>query len=236
MRMFVVVVLLLAGNAVASTLLAATALPPIVIAFACPGGSEFGYGLEITEDRNGDGVMDTRSVRGCNGKWDVDCWPTSCKKSALGGSNCPTTHHVFDYTFDPAIGAYRWTLLEYVSKDDMTLVGMLERTGEHLRYTPQCNAPLKGSAERTSIDERPELKSLSAVGQTSAILVRFNMSSSDNVTVRLEGLRGEVVHSATMQAVEGVNEITIPVTTGATQVGFIRVIGKREVLSAKVVY
>jgi hypothetical protein len=143
---------------------------------------------------------------------------------------------VFDYTFDPAIGAYRWTLLEYVSKDDMTLVGMLERTGEHLRYTPQCNAPLKGSAERTSIDERPELKSLSAVGQTSAILVRFNMSSSDNVTVRLEGLRGEVVHSATMQAVEGVNEITIPVTTGATQVGFIRVIGKREVLSAKVVY
>jgi hypothetical protein len=62
------------------------------------------------------------------------------------------------------------------------------------------------------------------------------MSSSDNVTVRLEGLRGEVVHSATMQAVEGVNEITIPVTTGATQVGFIRVIGKREVLSAKVVY
>lgn len=234
MKMFIHVALALVTAA--GALFAGTAQQPIIIAFPCPGGSDFGYGLEITEDRNGDGVMDTRSVRNCNGSWDVDCWPTSCKKSAVGGPNCPTTHHVFESVFDPTLGAYRWTLREYASKDDLTLIGMLERLGEQLRYTPQCNAPRKGSPERTSIDGRPELKSLSAVGQTSTIIVRFNMSSNDNVTVRLEGLRGEVLHSTTVQAVGGMNEITIPLTTTASQVGFIRVIGTREMLTTKVVY
>ncbi len=220
----------------ASTLFAATAQQPIIIAFPCPGGSEFGYGLEITEDRNGDGVMDTRSVRNCDGKWDVDCWPTSCKRSALGGSMCPTTHHVFESTFDAALGAYRWTLREYASKDDLTLIGMLERSGEQLRYTPQCNAPLKAGSTHTSSNERPELRSLSVLGQTGAIIVQFNMSSSDNVTVRLESLNGEVLYSTTMQAVKGANQITIPPITTALQAGFIRVIGTRETMTAKVVF
>lgn len=234
MRTFILVALALCTAA--GTLFAGTAQQPIIIAFPCPGGSEFGYGLEITEDRNGDGVMDTRSVRNCNGKWDVDCWPTSCKKSALGGSNCPTTHHVFESVFDPALGAYRWTLREFASKDDLTLIGLLERSGEQLRYTPQCNAPLKSSSDRVSMNERPELKSLSAVRQTGAISVQFNMSSNDNVTVRLESLNGEVIYSTTMQAVEGANQITIPPITTASQAGFIRVIGTREMMTAKVVY
>ncbi len=233
MKMLIYVVLVLMT---ASKLLGATAQQPIIIAFPCPGGSEFGYGLEITEDRNGDGVMDTRSVRSCDGKWDVDCWPTSCKKSALGGSMCPTTHHVFESTFDAALGAYRWTLREYASKDDLTLIGMLERSGEQLRYTPQCNAPLKASPNRTSNNERPELKSLSVVGKTGTISVQFTMSSSDNVTVRLEGLNGEVFYSTTMHAVEGVNQVAIPLSTTASQAGFIRVIGTREVMTAKVVF
>lgn len=220
----------------AGTLFAATAQQPIIIAFPCPGGSEFGYGLEITEDRNGDGVMDTRSVRNCDGKWDVDCWPTSCKKSALGGSMCPTTHHVFESTFDAALGAYRWTLREYASKDDLTLIGILERSGEQLRYTPQCNAPRKAGSHHTSSNERPELRSLSVLGHTGAIIVQFNMSSSDNVTVRLESLNGEVLYSTTMQAVKGANQITIPPITTASQAGFIRVIGTRETMTAKVVY
>lgn len=233
MKTFVCAALMLC---IAGTLLAAPAQQPIIIAFPCPGDSEFGYGLEITEDRNGDGVMDTRSVRNCDGKWDVDCWPTSCKKSALGGANCPTTHHVFEATFDPTIGAHRWTLREYASKDDLTLIGILERSGETLHYTAQCNAPRQRTADYTSSNERPLLESLSAVAQTSSIVVRFNLSSNDNVTVRLEGLRGEVLHSTSIPAVEGMNEITIPVTTSATQAGFIRVISTREVLTVKVVY
>ncbi len=115
------------------------------------------------------------------------------------------------------------------------LIGILGRSGEQLRYTPQCNAPLKASFNRTSNNQRPELKSLSVVGQTGTISVQFNMSSSDNVTVRLEGLIGEVFYSTTMHAVEGVNQINIPLSTTATQAGFVRVIGTREVMTAKVV-
>lgn len=138
--------------------------------------------------------------------------------------------------FDPALGAYRWTLHEYASKDDLTLIGMLERSGEHLRYTPQCNAPLKSSSDRTSNSERPELGPLSVAEQTSAIRIQFSMSSNDNVTVRLEGLNGEVIYSTTMQAAKGVNQITIPTITSASQTGFIRVIGTREMHTAKIVY
>lgn len=221
----------------AGSLYAATAQQPIIIAFPCPGGSEFGYGLEITEDRNGDGVMDTRSVRTCDGRWDVDCWPTSCKKSALGSPDCPTSHHVFESVFDPISGAYRWTLREYASKDDLTLIGTLERSStETIRYTPQCNAPRLSKTAQASRSTRPELASLSAVGKANSIVVHFTVSSPDNVAVRLEGVRGEVIHSATMQAVEGENEIVIPAATTASQVGFIRIIGTRSVLTTKLVY
>ncbi len=68
------------------------------------------------------------------------------------------------------------------------------------------------------------------------ITTLLSMSSSDNVSVRIESLNGEVLYSTTMQAVNGANQITIPPITTASQAGFIRVIGTRETMTAKVVY
>lgn len=128
--------------AVYSPALSGTAKEPIKMYWPCPSGSPWAYGVEITEDRNGDGTYDYRSVRNCNGQWSSTCIPSPCGIVVHADPASPSDYQVFTTAYNSATQLWTWTLTEYDNSIDMNVVGTLERRSDNsLVYTDYTSPP-----------------------------------------------------------------------------------------------
>jgi|GEM_PF-2371322 len=206
---------------------------PIFISVNCGSGSAFSYGLEITEDKNGDGLYDTRSIRDCNGTWTSDCWPTSCNKRSLAGPVSPTQHHSYSTSYDSTAGFYVWAITEVADTNSLAVHGILQRQPNgDLTYTPvlPLNNNSGNSGENSLFSVLPwgELKVTTGLEYLNVLCTT---QKGWLVTVDIIALTEQVLATLELPVNQGSNEFTIPANMMTRGVYMLRIVDGSEIHS-----
>ena len=191
----------------ASSLLAATATP-VVIIVGCPPGSAVSTHIEITEDQNGDGTLDHRSTRDCSGKWSHDCYPVSCNAKTLWTQVASTSHHTFSSTYNSSLGIYTWVLIEYDNPTDLNETGRLERINDTtLIYTPAPPPMIDNGDSPDGVGK--VTPTFNAWTFDKNLRITYNASEGGQGSIELVDILGNVVDRRAVELTKGTNDIEV---------------------------
>lgn len=171
-----------------------TAMQPRIVQFAYPEGSAMAYGLEISEDRDGDGIYDTRFVREHDGRWTINCWPKACDRQIVRQMPLLSVHHDFVAVYHETHGIYVWELREYDRTDSRDPIAILCRSDKdtYTYTTPQNGlTPLQLLAEHQQPNriQNP----VQAVLQGSMLTLTYDSPSASRSLLSVMNLRGRAL-------------------------------------------
>lgn len=182
------------------------AMQPRIVQFAYPGGSLMSYGLEITEDSNGDGVYDTRYVREHDGRWIINCWPAACDRRVVEPQPILSSHHDFIATYNQALGIFTWELREYKSaRDQVPVAVLMRRDAGNYHYARSQDAGV--------LPEHQSMPRVTATTDGTSLTLTYTSQTTARSLISIMNMQGRAVaRKAYTPVPENLTTVTIPLS------------------------
>lgn len=187
---------------VCTSTLYAGAMQPRIVAFAYPEGSPMSYGLEITEDSDGDGIYDTRFVREPDGRWTMNCWPSACDRRIVQSESILSSHHEFIATYNNTWGIYTWELREYRAGGDGQPIAVLARTRPNeYRYDRSGASEWSSEAEQRS--------TVTATVHNGELVVEYSSGAPGRALATIANFRGRSITRKAYTPINANQRVTV---------------------------
>lgn len=169
-----------------------SAMQPRIVQFAYPAGSLMAYGLEISEDSDGDGVYDTRFVREHDGRWTVNCWPKACDRQIVDQQTTLSVHHDFVAIYNESRGIFTWELREYDRSDAQHPVAILSRDSKDSYTYSKSHSGSQQPAQHL-VPEYQQQERVVATIEGATLTLVYDAPSTSRSLISIMNLRGRTL-------------------------------------------